>query len=468
MEEDSKQMDESAGDELPTIDMSGFAGTFHLGRAPVHRRRRRRRPPAVSDSSVESVPLPPAPHSSPFLCSIFYPPPTVPPLPGMIRLLHRPPHSFANSILMSKYYQRDLSLTEWIREFETVRETMLTGSALIRVTYPPDFVDHLESLFYTNQRQRWLARIVLQRWRRRVWMTRTQCNIDMIDMEPVADNDAIFLTDTAHHQIFRFHRRDIFQNLISNICMSDDMFPCPRSPTNPWTNETLRLNQIIHLCQQLYLDFAKRGKATPVLLSAFHAARYDLRRFREENASLLSQHAISAYFKDIHDDNRDTIYDTMIQLISEARVSVSPASVRQWLRDAPPLTPKHREWLELIRDYTLYINLHVQIRPHWRSDYFIYQDVEELVSTTQFPEILSNRMRAIRDPARPQVLIPSELESILFPRQIFPASLLLASQPSVISISTLFGPTGATGPASTDPIDTETALARIRDALLRM
>jgi hypothetical protein len=160
-------------------------------------------------------------------------------------------------------------------------------------------------------------------------------------------------------------------------------------------------------------------------------------------------------------------------------VSVSPVAIREWLRSAPPLTPKHREWLELIRDYTLYINLHVQIRPHWRSEYFIHQDVRELVATTRFPDIMSQRMRMLRtaDPSTlvqsPQPTLNSILESsmaggiqsLLFPRQLFATGVI----PTVISYRDIIsGLTGPTASSSSESLDANSALAAIRDALFRM
>jgi hypothetical protein len=221
---------------------------------------------------------------------------------------------------------------------------------------------------------------VLHRWTQRVWSRRTQCNVDMIDMQPIADKDAIFLTDTRHHTIFRFHRSDVFKNLLTNICMADEMLPAPRYPTNPWTNSVLTLAQTLGLCQQLVADYAKRGLCPPVLFSAFWAARFCIKRFTQENSAALAQHAIRSYFKDLHEYNIPVVFDTISSLLLNAGLDFSPVAIRRWLLQ--PQTPLHIEWLELVRDYTLYINLHIQVRPNWYNEAFIDVDVTRLYART--------------------------------------------------------------------------------------
>jgi len=273
-------------------------------------------------------------------------------------------------------WNEDLSLTEWTKRLTDARNPHPISAAL----RAPDFVSRMEAIFYGNQRKRWLAFVVLRRWTQRVWSRRTQCNVDMIDMQPIADKDALFLTDTKHRTIFRFHRSDVFKNLLTNICMADEMLPAPRYPTNPWTNSVLTLAQTLGLCQQLVADYATRGLCPPVLFSAFWAARFCLKRFMQENSATLAQHAIRNYFKDLHEYNMPVVFDTISSLLSNAGLDYSPVAIRRWLLQTP--TPLHREWLDFVRDYTLYINLHIQVRPYWYNESFIDVDVARLYART--------------------------------------------------------------------------------------
>jgi hypothetical protein len=299
------------------------------------------------------------------------------PAPGKIRLLTRPDPL---PIAFLKYWYDDMSLTEWAFELNRLK-VELEKKPVTRALSPPDFLQKVTDIFEKNQRSRWLASVVLQRWKQRVWKKRTQCNVDMIDMLDIKDRDAILITDTKQRQIFRFHRRDLFSNLIANICMSEEMMPYPRPPTNPWSNVPWTFAQTMSVCAQLCLDYAKRGKCPPVLLAAFCAAKYDLKRFRQDNASMVSQNAIYSYFKDLTTENMATVYDTIVQLLSSSMLNYSPAAINRWLRQTPQ-TPLHREWLLLVRDYTVYINLHVQVRPTWRSKFDIRYDVRNLYART--------------------------------------------------------------------------------------
>lgn len=297
-----------------------------------------------------------------------------PPPHGTIRLLSPPPATVCESLL--GLWETDRTLTQWTELAE--------GN------------EQAAEVFAANQRERWLAWKVWYRLTQRIWRRRTQCNVDMIEMAPVPDADAILITDTTHRMMYRFHRHDLFNTLLSNICMSDEMLPNPREPRNPWTNAAFTYGQIVGVCQALLQDYAKRGRCPPVLFSAFWAVRFDVRRFAAENASLLSQHAINSYFKDITDHNRETIADTIQTLLAEAGVSILPVQVRRWLR-VTPLTDGHKAWLAFARDYTLYMNLHVQVRSHWHSEEMVYRDVRRLHQRHPITDNAGPRVRALRD-----------------------------------------------------------------------
>jgi hypothetical protein len=326
-----------------------------------------------------------------------------PPAPGHIRLFDEPDRS---SFYLLTYWNTDLTLRDWINNMDKL-EKDISGSTICRAMYPADTITRMQDMFYSNQRKRWLANKVIRTWRQRIWKKNTQCNVDMIDMAPIQDRDAIFLTDTKHNQIYRFHRRDVFNALISNICMSSEMLPCPRPPTNPWTNAELTLAQTISVTQQLILDYARRGRCPPVLLAAFCEARYDLNEFLSNNSAMLAQHAITDYFKDLHDDNMDVVIDTAIQMLEYAGANYSAPTVRRWFRTAP-VTELHRDWLRLTKDYTLYINLHIQIRPHWHTRASINRDTLTLFARTPFAGAISSRMRILRTGPTPAPLLISQ------------------------------------------------------------
>jgi hypothetical protein len=338
------------------------------------------------------------------------------PEPHFIRLFDDPQ---PNPYGLQSLWNTDYTFTEWNTMIEQ-RCKDLSDNVLINAFDVSGQIAFLKNVFATNQRKRWLARVVQLKWTQRVWLKRTQCNVDMIDMAPIADADAILMTDTKHHQIFRFHRRDVFTNLLSNICLSDEMLPTPRAPTNPWNNSPLTMAQTMGICIKLVADFAKRGKCPPVLFSAFWAARFDLRRFQEENSALLSQHAIVSYFKDLHSDNIGVVEDTIINLLTAAGLDYSPSAIRRWLHQTQQ-TQLHKDWLAMARDYTLYINLHVQARPSWYTVERIYVDVGRLYNRMVLPDPTSNRLRSLRHAT---TSVSANNPAILGLSLLFPQSLL--------------------------------------------
>ena len=358
-------------------------GTINRRPARVPLVRQRRHMSSQSPAASPSEPL------VPFLWADRI---QVAPAPGYIRPLSGP--ETAATAMLRLWWSRDRTLTQWSEEINSVTEARPT-SGIVQAGYPADYEEQCWGLLNRIQRERWLARKVIAKLRNRAWMKRTQCNIDLIDMEPVADRDAVHLTDNKHKMIYRFHRRDLFSNLMSNITMSDEMLPNPRPPTNPYTNAPLTLSQTIAVCQALLTDYAARGRCPPVLFAAFCAAGYNLDTYVKKNSSLLAQYAIQTYFKDITPHNLDAVVDTALQLLTEANIIYSPISVRRWLRQTP-VTQLHHAWLAMARDYTLYMNLHIQTRDTWFSETYIHADVRRLYERTPLPEATSSRIRNIR------------------------------------------------------------------------
>ena len=239
-------------------------------------------------------------------------------------------------------------------------------------------------LFDRRQRERWLARKVLARWRQRIWIRRTQCNVSLIEMTPVEDRDAVLLTDTTHRQIYRFHRSDIYNTLLFNLGLCSYMLPTPRAPSNPWTNKPLTYAQTIAVCERLLRDFAARGICPPPLFALFWEARFDLARFERLAAPTLGYYAVTSYFKEYCPDNLNTIANTIFTLITRTGSYIPEERVQSWVRQEER-TSNHSDWLTLVRDYTLYLNLHIQVRPAWISAEAILHDVRELLKCT--PEL---------------------------------------------------------------------------------
>jgi hypothetical protein len=317
-----------------------------------------------------------------------------PPEHGRIRMLTDP--DTQPSHYLRTWWWRDRTLTEWI---DGIREatTDVSNNPMVRIVFGPAYPQQITELFYANQRNRWMARKFIQRIRQRIWSRRPACNMDLIEMTPVIERDAIHITDTINRRVFRFHRRDLLNTVMSNLTMSDEFMPTPRHPTNPWTNEPFTRAQTMAVCNRLAADFVKRGHCPPPLLSAFWAAGFNIKRFQRENSAVLSQHAIQNYFRDINDDTFTTIFETMTTLLDDAGCDFSPLAVRRWLRETP-ITSAHREWLALCRDYTLFLNLHVQARASWFTTEGIYRDIRAAWSRTQMPPVGAPpaRLRVVR------------------------------------------------------------------------
>jgi len=308
------------------------------------------------------------------------------------------------------------------------------------------------ALFLKNQRLRMAFRRLLLIWRYSRWSAHPACNIDLIENEPVADEHAILLCDTRNRQIYRFHRRDIFNTLLTNLSQTDEMLPYPRPPTNPWTNEPLTNAQTIAVCKSLIRDFGRRGLCPPVLFAAFCASGYQIKRLVNEQSALLAQLAIRNCFKDLTADNTELVFESITHLLNDAGVSFTDAGVRRWIRSAPP-RDQIGPWLELCRDYYLYINLHIQSRPRWYSVNNIRDDVRALYNRSPLPDMTTPRLRSLRSSLGLDFTQASAQLSVIFP--------------PTPPLTMFFAPPDISGGDVDDP-DMQLALQLIQNALFRM
>jgi hypothetical protein len=201
-------------------------------------------------------------------------------------------------------------------------------------------------------------------------------------MEPVSDTDALLLTDTTQRTIFRFHRNDLYNTLLFNLALTSNMLPTPRAPSNPWTNKPLTYGQTMAVCLALLRDYAVRGICPPPLFALFWEARFHLPTFERIAAPTLGYYAICSYFKDVGSHNYDFITATIQNLLTQAGYFITEAVLAQWIR-AQELTATQREWVALVRDYMIYKNLHIQVRPLWYGVAGILDDVRELYARSE-------------------------------------------------------------------------------------
>jgi hypothetical protein len=60
------------------------------------------------------------------------------------------------------------------------------------------------------------------------------------------------------------------------------------------------------------------------------------------------------------------------------------------------VTPLHKEWVALARDFTLFTNLHVQVRIQWYNPDGINADTRALYNRTPLADAVTNRIRMLR------------------------------------------------------------------------
>ena len=375
------------------------------------------------------------------------------PSAGVIRPLTAPVTGF------EYWWDRDRTLTDWIQDIEECDAEEISGDVILPAAslfYTRQYSQAIRDIFFTIQRQRWLARKTLRRLQQRIWSRRPQCAVDLIDMAPITPADTVTLTDTRNRAIYHFHRRDIFGSLLSNITAADEFLPTPRPPTNPWTNQPLSLSQTLAICQQLTANWAKRGACPPVLFAAFCASGYDVDRFEAENASLLGKHAIQKFFREINDQNRNTFCETIFQLLADASIHFSAPAIRRWARQTP-ITPSHKEWLDMARDATLWLNLHIQARSGWSDESVIYDDVRSLYNRSPMRETdtAGPRLRALRTRA--------PLNTVIMPISQQTAPFTFGFTAAVTNSNNLVDISG-----NINGLDAAAALALIQQALFRM
>lgn len=246
--------------------------------------------------------------------------------------------------------------------------------------------------FFENQRARWLVAKVLSKWRWNMWKRSPKCNVDLILGEEIPEKFSFYLTDTVNKTVYKFHRNDVARHVVSKLSslMEGTAHPSPQKITNPWTNAPLTFAQEIAVCQRLLEN--GMGFCRSPILAAYCASRFDIKKLSTEYAGLLVQNALTSYYSNLTEFNREAICEELITLLKRAGVSIHQArAFDKWFTDTetstdPSVIALRKEWLSVVRDFVVFKFLQIQIRTN------LYGDVRALLERT--PIVVTSQMHA--------------------------------------------------------------------------
>ncbi len=210
---------------------------------------------------------------------------------------------------------RDRTLKEWLDLILEFQLPVFKESTFVVDTFQPpvyefpnipDLFFHrsviattIESLFYLNQRIRWIARKFVQRIRKRIMDKRIIGETDLVTLSTIPDKWSVCVYDVQTKSRYKFHINSIEKYMVESLFTTSFAYASPRSPKNPYTNLPWNLGQIIHIVDQIQTAyFTHRHKFCDTWLIRYRQMDYDLVEFEQEFNGPLQYKAAKAFFSD--------------------------------------------------------------------------------------------------------------------------------------------------------------------------
>jgi hypothetical protein len=184
------------------------------------------------------------------------------------------------------------------------------------------FSNDMQNAIYTNQRIRWRFKRLLQRWR--LSRFRQANTIDVVTMEE--PKQPVYVYDWPTRTKYVFEATTLFRGIRTSLLLADELFPMPKEPKNPYTNQPFSYGQLHFTLNAL----RERGRADWAT-EAFRTAGYDLTVFKRRNNMQLRLAALNSLFAKPTDIAYvDTLFDFIDFSHDNAEIEMARKDVWLW------------------------------------------------------------------------------------------------------------------------------------------
>jgi hypothetical protein len=244
--------------------------------------------------------------------------------------------------------------------------------------FTKEFSETMLSVIHENQQLRWCFKRLIQRWR--MARFRQANTTDVVTMEE--PKQPVFVYDWTTRTKYVFEATTLFRGIRTSLLLADELFPTPKAPKNPYTNQPLTYGQLHFALNTL----REKGRADWTTES-FRAADYDLTVFKRRNNMQLRLAALNSLFaKPTEIAYVDTLFDFIDFSHDNAEIEMERKDVWLWAIENKHDHDLIRCWRLLCYDYykgliSLSSDEHAKLKTKIQdeTDKLILQPMTELV-----------------------------------------------------------------------------------------
>jgi hypothetical protein len=237
-----------------------------------------------------------------------------------------------------------------------------------------------------NQMVRWPIKRLVARWLTR--RLRTANTEDLFTME--VPKEPVIIKDWRARTSYVFEARTLLKDIRAKLLLSDQLFPTPQAPRNPYTNKAFTDGQLVAAFAAL-----RRYGYTDWTIESFAECGYDLAKYRTRFQHHLKTKALEATFaRPTEDDCVDLLYDFIHEQYEHAEVIMPRTDVWLWFMRNRPDYPRIRCW----RNWCYaYYKAQIEQPPNLETIVLpgIYREVDALVEAPVHTMIMEWKYRNV-------------------------------------------------------------------------
>jgi len=193
-----------------------------------------------------------------------------------------------------------------------------------------------------NQRLRWIFKAFVTQWR--IKRFRSINDSDFITLTPIENPIRVILFSSKCQYIF--NAQSLLHHIHKRLLHNDGQIPDPLPPSNPYTNESFTLSQMLGIQEGL----KAQGKSTWAF-EAFGNSQFQIERFLTIYRKPLRLHAMKTVLYDYSDWEGKAILLNFIDTHHEEHAAVFQKHLYSFFLKELPEEVKIQQWRSLCHEY---------------------------------------------------------------------------------------------------------------------
>jgi len=285
-------------------------------------------------------------------------------LPGTLRpltsMFEDPTSSSLGHFFHSHYWSHDRHLSEWLDFIKTWKDQEPAFRTLGMTV--PDF----ETLFYKEQRMRWIARKWIRKLRLRCLNKHMADDADLFTTLPIPAESCVTVYDYKTRSCYKFHTNTMVKMILNSLTYASYAIADPQQPKNPYNNIPWTLAQSISITQQVTRNLSLLNRFVPVFISRWVMCGCDAKAFAKAWNRTLQIDAAVKLFEKPEQGEGYVLFCEVVEDLYTNHCEISAGFVKRYItrRQLPESIMK--EWDTFVMSQWIWEN-HKIIYGKWKS-----------------------------------------------------------------------------------------------------